>query len=324
MLAVCCPADAETAKLRSLEIPIPYAALLQVLSLTRRLRALPVVLVSAFLLVSLISAHSAAASRWVNCHDATREIVRKTRPGECEGHQVSDAEAATIAERRRAYIRQAIQEPAAPFGKLPKNLGSGFFVDHAGLLLTNAHVVRDCSGITVSPAWGKTLEAAMLSLDAEEDLALLDTSSKPPTIAVFAPTDQPLPPRMAVVGYPMLGIPAVRPVLSAVTPLHSGPLPPETGAIALRANLRPGNSGGPLLDPFGRVVGVVSMAVDTPRTYQQTGRIVRDIGLALTGRRALAFLERNGLKPRNGISVDPRPDLLEHAKGFVARVECWN
>lgn len=265
-----------------------------------------------------------AGPAWVNCYEEVREIVRKTRAGDCKGRPVSDAEARNIAERRRAYIRQAIREPdAIPAGRRLKSVGSGFFVDPAGLLLTNSHIVHDCSALTVSPASGETLTATLGTVDVAEDLALVETGFTPPKIAVFAPPETPLPPRMAVVGYPTRVIPPVRPILAPATPLRTVPSPAAPGMIAVRAVVRPGNSGGALLDPLGRVIGVLFGAVDTPATYHQTGRTVRDIGIALTGRATLAFLERHGLNPRRDIPGSAPADLLEHARGFVARVECW-
>jgi serine protease Do len=64
------------------------------------------------------------------------------------------------------------------------------------------------------------------------------------------------------------------------------------GRFAIDADIRRGNSGGPVIDDRGYVVGVVSAKVNTPAMFQRTGQVMRDIGLIIRQDRALRFLER--------------------------------
>ena len=75
----------------------------------------------------------------------------------------------------------------------------------------------------------------------------------------------------------------------------------------------------------GLVVGVVTAKVNTPRTFQLTGRLVRDAAIAIRSETVFGFLATHDQPHlRTGPAV-PLGDaeILDHARGFVARVVCW-
>ncbi|MBK1693744.1 peptidase S1 [Chromatium weissei] len=279
----------------------------------------------------LISMNTNAATL-VNCYDQKREMVTRTHPDNCQqGQPISDDEANAVRDRRRAYIQQSLDADKNPIivGKRLVSIGAGFFVNTEGALLTNAHVVKNCETLIVSRAGGELLPAHLIAIESKVDLALVGTDFHSKQSAVFAPFDAPLPISVAIVGYPNQGLPPIRPLLTQGTIMPSKleltsatPRP-----ISIQADIRPGNSGGPVLDEFGRVIGVVFAAVDTPAIYKSTGRIVRDIGIAIPNRFSLEFLEHNAITPTiakpNTADKSKQNQLLDEAGLFVARVECW-
>ena len=261
---------------------------------------------------------------FVNCYDKAREMVMRTRREDCSGRTVEDAEAAAIRDRRRSYVQESVEahQNSTIIGKRLSSIGAGFFVDK-GTLLTNAHVVKDCTTLTASLAEGGMQSARLIVSDPRIDLALLATDIRPGHSAVFAPPEAPLSTEIAIVGYPSQGLPPIRPLLTSGTLVHSQADTSTQRPLTLKAEIRPGNSGGPVLDRAGRVVGVVFAAVDTPAVYERTGSVVRDVGVAIPNSLSLGFLERSHISPEIVTRTDPLANLLDDANSYVVRIECW-
>ena len=269
-----------------------------------------------------------AAAPLIECYDPARELVMQTKPDHCHGRIVSAAEAQRIRERRRAYVQDALTAHVTPDARGQRLIGagSGFFVDRRGTLLTNAHVVKGCTLLTVSRPGSLHQAAQLKALDFTLDLALVTTTLRPSHIATFAPAQQPLPATITIAGYPPRPLADLTPTLTKGAMPEHGTRASAARPLSLKAQIQPGNSGGPVLDPAGRVIGVVFAAVDTPRVYQQTGQLVRNVGLAIPNVIALGFLAKHGIQPKIDATTPtsaPAPDLLDTATGYLARLECW-
>lgn len=139
--------------------------------------------------------------------------------------------------------------------------GSGWVVQR-GRVVTNAHVVAGASSVVVRESGGTTVDrATLVAFDPERDLAVLDvTDLRAPALDVgqnLGTGDQ-----AYAAGYPGDGPFTISPqrVRDQVTALGTDIY--QSGAVerqiySLRGTIRPGNSGGPLLDQAGDVVGVV-------------------------------------------------------------------
>jgi S1-C subfamily serine protease len=146
--------------------------------------------------------------------------------------------------------------------------GSGWAVE-PGLIVTNAHVVAGSDDTTVTTQDGVELDATPVYYGPEDDLALLRVGANLPTLPI---SDQHQPgAEGAVLGYPENGPYAVAPArLGETRPTISedsyGNGPVDRTIVALRGAVRSGNSGGPLVDARGRVVGTVFAATTTGPT----------------------------------------------------------
>ncbi len=272
------------------------------------------------------SAAGADGAAW--CHDAARDLVSRRAAEACDGRIVDANEADRIRDRRRARIRRGLggMRTAVPRGRISGS-GTGFFIASDGTLVTNAHVVAGCRTVMVEAADNAKGHARLLGLDADNDLALLRTEIVPQDIADFAllrdpAADEPV----AVVGFPLHGRVAIKPilvtghVLAPARARRSG-----AGRFRLRADVRRGNSGGPVLDGRGLVIGVIAAKVHTPRTFQATGRLVRDVGVALASKTVFGFLESHDQPHRRIAGAAPMSDaeIIARARLFVVRLVCW-
>ena len=140
--------------------------------------------------------------------------------------------------------------------------GSGWAV-RPNLIVTNAHVVAGADDTTVTTQSGVELDATAVYYQPEDDLALLQIESKLPTLPVTS--ERSVGDSAAVLGYPENGPYTVTPARigetrDTISEDSYGRGPIERTITALGGDVRSGNSGGPLLDSHGQVVGVVFAA----------------------------------------------------------------
>lgn len=166
-------------------------------------------------------------------------------------------------------------------------LGSGFFITETGVIVTNAHVARNEAIFSALMPSGSELEARVVYTDPDSDLALLkvEGSGFPRlTLADISSVHQG--DTVIAVGNPGNGLPftVTRGIVSAVGENRNWG--PGTW-IQTDAAVNPGNSGGPLLNAWGEVIGVV-----TGKSLGQDGRPLEGISAALSSYDVLAILNR--------------------------------
>lgn len=153
-----------------------------------------------------------------------------------------------------------------PHGKVPfRGQGSGFIVAPDGLILTNAHVVRDAKTVTVRLIDHREFEAKVLGTDPVTDIAVLRIAAKDlPTVRLGNSDAAEVGDRVLAIGAPYgLEQTATQGIVSA----KGRSLPDDTVVpfIQTDAAVNPGNSGGPLFDGSGAVIGI------NAQIYSQSG-----------------------------------------------------
>ncbi len=95
--------------------------------------------------------------------------------------------------------------------------------------------------------------------------------------------------------------------------------------LQISVPVQPGNSGGPLLDQNGNLVGVVSAKLDALKVMLATnGDIAQNVNFALKASIVASFLEANGVGYTTGAGAQPMQpaDLADQAKAMSVFVEC--
>jgi S1-C subfamily serine protease len=140
--------------------------------------------------------------------------------------------------------------------------GSGVVVNTNGAILTNAHVVEHCTQITVLASSGDSATAGLIARDERNDLALL--RSKLPFSFSASFREGPIRAGEAVValGYPLAGLLATTANLTVGNISALAGLGDDSRYLQISVPVQPGNSGGPLLDGSGNLVGIVSAKLD--------------------------------------------------------------
>jgi S1-C subfamily serine protease len=211
----------------------------------------------------------------------------------------------------RARSMQATQSPFEVFPRQQENVstGSGFVVGEEGHIVTNAHVVASSTDVRVSFSDHRTVTARVIGKDPDTDLAVLAVSTKGPKLHPLELGDS----SSIRVGDPTVAIGnpfgLERTLTTGVVSALQRRITAPSGfaiedVIQTDAALNPGNSGGPLLDATGRVIGVNSQIASGDGSSGSVG-----IGFAVpasTVRRVLPELETAGRVRRAFLGVRGR------------------
>lgn len=174
--------------------------------------------------------------------------------------------------------------------KLQQSSGTGFFVNDNGYMLTNAHVVNNCDFLTVD-----YMEADIVSISQAFDLAVVRPKNISDTShLMFSYTDAGLNADITIAGFPLHGLlgglNVSRGSVSAMTGLGGD----ETN-VQISAPVQPGNSGGPVIDRSGNLVGVVVAKLDAVELANLTGDIAQNVNFAIRASMAKSFLKANDI-----------------------------
>jgi S1-C subfamily serine protease len=194
--------------------------------------------------------------------------------------------------------------------------GSGFAVNETRYV-TNAHVVRACQSIRVN---GKL--AKIVGLDTDLDLAVLsgEAAGDFPGLRTNGPR---VGEAVIVAGYPLSSLLGDLSVTTGNVIALSGLMGDQT-RFRFSAPVQPGNSGGPVLDSSGNVIGIVSARINHLAVATATGSLPENIGFAVTVDRLRSFLDRFKtpyLLSGNDQAI--RTDVIaESIRPAVALIEC--
>ena len=209
--------------------------------------------------------------------------------------------------------------------RMPTGSGSGFRVGSGREVLTNHHVVKGCGQVTIKHS-GESYGATIRATDATNDLALLVAAALSGQTAAFSESPQAVLGEAATVaGYPYGGLLASGLHVASGNVSALAGLRNDSTRLQITAPVQPGNSGGPLLDKSGNVIGVVVSRLDALGVARATGTIPQNVNFAIKGSVARMFLEIHGVPYRRatGDRKLSAEDIANLARGFTVAVECW-
>jgi S1-C subfamily serine protease len=224
---------------------------------------------------------------------------------------------------------RASEDTAPPAPEPPHVIaGSGFVVSESGFILTNDHVAGHCTEAHTGD--GQALK--LIAASSDFDLALLKMnrnqtpsgkSSK--AVATFRPgAEAPLGASVITFGYPLEGL------LSSHGNVSTGIIAAESGIgddktyIQISAPVQPGNSGGPVLDMHGNVVGVVESKLDAIAVAGATGSLSENVNFAVRESVVRKFLADAGLAVQSGPPMQTMTvaDIAARAEQFSIPITC--
>jgi len=226
----------------------------------------PANLIAAYKWLSLTAvqgnSNAAAACKALKNGEVIKQGERRIGPMTAE--QISEAERQVTAfvpkksPPREGHSRGTIITPEIDFGEDPRPRGTGtaFAVSDDGFMLTNFHVVEDASSIKVRTKDG-TLPAQLIKSDKINDLAVLKANAALCPLPVTQSSLVKLGQSVFTIGFPRVLLQGFSPKLAKGDISSLKGMRDDPHQFQISAPLQPGNSGGPLVDDYGNVVGVV-------------------------------------------------------------------
>jgi hypothetical protein len=203
--------------------------------------------------------------------------------------------------------------------------GTGFVISRQGHVLTNHHVVDGCMTIRATSE-GSKKQLTVVGTDPGNDLALLKLPSPSPNIARFREgRNIRAGDGVVVVGFPLHGLLASEANVTTGTVSALAGIGNDTRFLQITAPVQPGNSGGPLLDQGGNIVGIVVSKLNAMKIAKVTGDIPQNINFAINGAVAKAFLDANSVEyelATSGKKLESS-DVGGQAKKFTLLLECF-
>jgi uncharacterized protein len=239
------------------------------------------------------------------------------------GLQVTGAVSPQLATQIGRALSAAPATKSRPYGAGDSiATGTGFVVSSLGHLVTNAHVVTGCQKMTLANGTLLTMQA----YDPVTDLALLKSSALEGVSPLFlrGGSNVEVAESVAVAGFPLSGLvsPDLNVTLGNVSAL-SGP-DGSKSLIQITAPVQPGNSGGPILDESGSVVGVVVSKLDAIAVATITGDIPQNVNFGISLSELKAFLNKQGVpfSLQAGKTVLKSAKIGELARASTFQVQC--
>jgi S1-C subfamily serine protease len=202
--------------------------------------------------------------------------------------------------------------------------GTGFAISGAGHVLTNAHVIEGCP-VLRSPTFGRL---NLLAMDSGSDLALLQAST--PTASFAAISGQSsarLGEEIVAAGFPLNDF-----LKKQSVTISTGTISSRTGlrddakVFQISAPVQYGNSGGPVFNRKGEVVGVVVSKLDSMAVFEATKDLPQNINFAVSLSAINDFLASNPVtvSRSSSLQVESLADVAEHAESVTGLIECLN
>ena len=260
-------------------------------------------------------------------------------------------ENARLKKEKQSQPKQVAKRPPPKKSPPPSSgsTGSGFFVSKLGHIVTNEHVVRQCGSVTVGDNANKQVTASVLETDKRNDLALLRISSTKMASAetkslirklnvqklglklvplasegLFKSEDVELGEDVLVAGYPYgeLYSNTIK-VTKGIVSANKG-MGDDRGQFQMDAAVQPGNSGGPIYDENGNIVGVVISQLNKLKVAKAIGSLPENVNFGTKASTVRQFLTSAGLPTKwsNRTTLKQKTELAQIAKNQTVMVVC--
>ena len=204
--------------------------------------------------------------------------------------------------------------------------GSGFFINNQGYALTNNHVVEICEQM-VATLDGRQILFRVIATDKVNDIAIIAMDKRNQNYLKINEEGAKLGENVIAVGYPLSGqlsdsVKITRGVVSSLSGIEN-----NTGQIQIDAALQPGNSGGPIINEQGELVGIASAGLNKLLMAKKEKYIPENVNFAVATPIIVNLLKNKKIKYTTGsyFSSDySGTELAEIGDNSTLQLLCYN
>ena len=243
----------------------------------------------------------------------------------CRREEIPDAilkEGRTFAE---AGTREYEKPPKDYAKQLPdsrhlQGSGTGFFITEDGYLITNNHVVRNAKRVRVKQK-NSVYDAEVVKTDAKSDLALVKVQGTFPCLHLAKATAAALGEPVFTIGFPNVLLQGLEPKYTDGKISSLAGMQDDPTQYQISVPVQPGNSGGPLVDTSGNVVGVIVARLNDLSMLHSSGALPQNVNYAIKLEPLRDLLKRTDVVklPADGAILKPE-DAIKAAEEAVGMV----
>ncbi|WP_158000848.1 MULTISPECIES: serine protease [unclassified Pseudoalteromonas] len=183
------------------------------------------------------------------------------------------------------------KKPESPKGI---STGTGFFISNDGYVLTNSHVIEGSSNISII-RHGKSVSASLVDHDPSNDIALLKVDKVVEGLPIELKNKTKQGTAIAILGYPNIGLQGnEQKATFGYVNANSG-IQGDTRYFQIDSPIQPGNSGSPVVNDQGVVIGIASASLNQSAAIKATGTLAQNVNYAVKIAYALSMLINHGV-----------------------------
>jgi S1-C subfamily serine protease len=201
--------------------------------------------------------------------------------------------------------------------------GSGFAVTSDGYVITNYHVIKGCTDVYIHDK-GESILSTIVTFDPNNDIALLKGNFKPKSFYPLSRESTKLLTEVYVAGHPFgrdisTAVKVTRGIVSSLTGVAN-----NFSNLQIDASLQPGNSGGPIMNDKGNVIGVAVAKLDLDTIVEDYGVVPENVNFGIKSNVVINIMESENIKlPKPNINSMPMSELSEMITDGTYYLSCW-
>jgi len=201
--------------------------------------------------------------------------------------------------------------------------GSGFAVTSDGYVITNYHVIKGCTDVYIHDK-GESILSTIVTFDPNNDIALLKGNFKPKSFYPLSRESTKLLTDVYVAGHPFgrdisTAVKVTRGIVSSLTGVAN-----NFSNLQIDASLQPGNSGGPIMNNKGNVIGVAVSKLNLDKIVEDYGVVPENVNFGVKSNVVINIMESENIKlPKPNLNSLAMSDLSEMITDGTYYLSCW-